>query len=127
MPQFYAVRDQPASVRASHVCRAAAASTLREKCEETAVSSSRQLAAPQVRDTVRTDPVSSGGAVISEERRHFLLRQPQTSSLVAVTPRAASDQGVGQRPQGHSIDRWTRPTRYDLARALPEQPSNDGA
>ena len=40
MPQFYAVRDQPASVRASHVCRAAAASTLREECEETAVSSS---------------------------------------------------------------------------------------
>jgi hypothetical protein len=53
----------------------------------------------QVRNTVWADPVGNGGAVIPKERRHFLLRQPQTSSLVAVTPRAASDQGVW-----HAID-----------------------
>ena len=78
--------------------------------------------------TVRADPVGNGGAVISKERRHFLLRQLQTCSLVAVTPRTASDQGVWQRPQGHSIDRWTRPSRYRPGSGFQlEQPSDAGA
>jgi hypothetical protein len=64
------------------------------------VSLSGQLAEPQILHTVRADSVGNGRAVIPKKRRHVLLRQPLTSNAVAATPGAASDQGVGQRPQG---------------------------
>jgi hypothetical protein len=81
----------------------------------------------QVRNTVWADPVGNGGAVIPKERRHVLLRQPQTFSLVAVTPGTAGDQGVGQHPKviHRSLD------KAELLQTWPglppEQPGDGGA
>jgi hypothetical protein len=85
------------------------------------------LAEPQILHTVRADSVGNGRAVIPKKRRHVLLRQPLTSNVVAATPGAASDQGVGQRPQGYSTNRRMRPNRYKpVPGLLPEQPRDDG-
>jgi hypothetical protein len=77
-----------------------------------------------VRNTVWADSMGNGGAVIPKERRHVLLRQPQTANLIAVTPGTASDQGVGQHPRviirplskAQLVLRLSRPRHKCLAR-----------